>query len=155
MQIHEVIEVLSKLDPKKVLKKGLLNPHSYRGYYEELGVELSTKPSTVGDVLDMFNSCLGGIFEGYKGGDYMMHNVTDVYIADYGHCGEELTKRFLFELLDITTFKITEADLERMFEKAKIDILNNLNCALISFEGAIVNPFEDMMEQLHSEYIDD
>lgn len=64
-------------------------PDSYRGYYSDLSFCNSDKPITVGHFLDEANACLGETFMGYKGGDYVMHEKTPLWRAEYGHSGGE------------------------------------------------------------------
>ena len=100
MQLYEMIDKLAAMDPNAVVKYGLHEPHSYRGYYSELAFH-PCKSARVGDMLELARSCVGKTFTGYKGGEFTMNAYTDVYIANYGECGDELTNdRFLlWELL--------------------------------------------------------
>ncbi|WP_215745950.1 hypothetical protein [Gluconobacter sp. P1C6_b] len=40
-------------------------------------------------------SALGKEFDGYKGGEYVMGPHTDCYLAEYGSCGDELSRPLL------------------------------------------------------------
>ena len=64
---------------------------SYRGNYFHLGIDfnkhserLLTKPKTVGEFLTQCRECIGKVFEGYKGGEYLMDENSEVYVAEYG-----------------------------------------------------------------------
>lgn len=59
-------------------------PHSYWGYYEDLAFMPTNKTMTVKDVLAMAESCLNVEFEGYKGGDFRMHDKTPLWLSCYG-----------------------------------------------------------------------
>ncbi|HTN56799.1 MAG TPA: hypothetical protein VL043_00880, partial [Protaetiibacter sp.] len=50
MYLNELIEELSKRDPSTVVRQGFSNPHSYRGYYDQLAFE-PTPNVTVGSML--------------------------------------------------------------------------------------------------------
>jgi len=69
------------------------SPHSYRGYYSDLafergGAECGTMAA--GDLLELCKSCMGKVFQGYKGGGYPMHANTPLWLASYGCCGQKL-----------------------------------------------------------------
>ncbi|HEX6939884.1 MAG TPA: hypothetical protein VF158_10770 [Longimicrobiales bacterium] len=69
---------------------GFGGPHSYRGYYEDLAFEPSEAVQTVADLLATCRGCMGRVFEGYKGGEYVMGEITPVWIALYGTTGPRL-----------------------------------------------------------------
>ena len=89
MTLGELIKFLKSKDRKKIVPLGFDNPHSYRGYYEELAFEPALNIS-VEEMLDCAKEALGNTYEGYKGGIYKMGNSTDVWLAEYGHCGESI-----------------------------------------------------------------
>ena len=60
------------------------NPHSYRGYYEDLSFEESSAPITARDFLAMLSGCLNHAFQGYKGGWFTMVPATRVWSSQYG-----------------------------------------------------------------------
>ena len=90
MKLGKLIEVLQTLSPERVLEQGLRNPHSYRGYYDQLAFE-PTQNITVAQMLEEAKSADGEAYMGYKGGAFEMNEDTDVYIAFEGSTGEELT----------------------------------------------------------------
>ncbi len=60
-------------------------PLSYRGYYSDLAFGYDGPPATtVADVLTEARAAMGRGFEGYKGGNYIMHENTLVWVASYG-----------------------------------------------------------------------
>jgi hypothetical protein len=63
---------------------------SWRGRYDEMSIEFSDwgKPMTVGELLAQARAADGGIFEGYKGGDYQMHEWTPVWVCEHGDADE-------------------------------------------------------------------
>lgn len=98
MQLSELIEELKKHDPNKIVEKGFHNPHSYRGYYSELAFEPAANVK-VGLMLQLAKDALNQTFEGYKGGDFTMKEHSDVYIANWGDCGEEIGHSLLEYML--------------------------------------------------------
>lgn len=89
MNLKSLIEELEKLPPGDIPPIGFANPHSYRGYYDELAFE-PTKNVSFGEMLEAAKSARGATFEGYKGGKYTMHDYTDCYLAAWGRLGEEI-----------------------------------------------------------------
>lgn len=66
-------------------------PHSYRGYYEDLAFEKNGGLITVAELLEILNTrCIGQTFTGYKGGDFYMDANTPIWIAGYGSCGDKI-----------------------------------------------------------------
>lgn len=90
MTLCSLIEQLSKLDKNRLIE-GLDNPHSYRGYYSDLSFEreipIDKRCKNVKKVLKMLKECMGKVFEGYKGGDFVMGANTPLWRAGYGDCG--------------------------------------------------------------------
>ena len=64
--------------------------HSYRGYYSDLAFEEVDNPQTAGDLLAECRGANGRVFEGYKGGDFRMHDGTPLWSASYGCCGQAI-----------------------------------------------------------------
>lgn len=58
------------------------NPHSYRGFYEDLAFE--SQPGRAGAVLELCRRAMGEVFTGYKGGDYQMGRNSPVWVATRG-----------------------------------------------------------------------
>lgn len=60
---------------------------SYRGDYSELALGhdiTGAKPQKVSDLLAAARGCIGKTFEGYKGGDFIMHPHTPVRVDNWG-----------------------------------------------------------------------
>lgn len=89
MTLGQIIEALEKM-PGDAEVANIHGVHSYRGYYDDLAFEQGegTRPAT--DLLADCKSAMGKAFEGYKGGRYVMGELTPVWIADYGCCGVKL-----------------------------------------------------------------
>jgi len=64
--------------------------HSYRGYYSDLAFEQDEGLRSSAELLVECKAAMGKVFSGYKGGDYVMGELTPVWIADYGCCGQKL-----------------------------------------------------------------
>lgn len=85
-----LIDRLSQEDPNKTLKIGFTNPHSYRGYYEDLAFCVAENV-TVGQMLADARSAVGTIYQGWKGGDYRMEEYSQVWlVSERGDNGESL-----------------------------------------------------------------
>lgn len=87
MTLKELIERLQQADQDHVCALGFDDPHSYRGYYQELAFQPKADVS-VRDMLACAESAMGATFEGYKGGEFTMNELTDVYLARRGETGE-------------------------------------------------------------------
>lgn len=99
MTLDELTTLLGKTDPELVLPNGFTNPHSYRGYYDELAFE-PAENVTVGSMLSAAWSADGATYTGYKGGEYTMTSDTTCWIAYEGSVGgEEITPALLAGLL--------------------------------------------------------
>jgi hypothetical protein len=89
MTLGKLIERLEAM-PSDALIDGMEAPHSYRGYYSDLAFEKCANPVKAADLLAISKGAMGRVFEGYKGGDFVMGALTPVWIADYGRLGEKL-----------------------------------------------------------------
>ena len=84
MKLMYLIDFLSKLPQDAVVTNGFCEPMSYRGYYDQLAFEPKER-ARIGDMLAHAKSALGQIFIGYKGGEFVMDEWTECWIAEYGH----------------------------------------------------------------------
>ncbi len=58
---------------------------SYRGYYDELAIDISRDEAiSLSAFLKEMKSSLNHTYSGYRGGDYGMHKDTFVWLAGYG-----------------------------------------------------------------------
>jgi hypothetical protein len=96
--LGELITRLEREDPNRVLPLGFAEPHSYRGYYDQLAFE-PRRNIAIGDMLAAARSALDATFQGYKGGDYTMREHTACWIAEYGTDSDNLIGPLLLELL--------------------------------------------------------
>lgn len=62
---------------------------SWRGSYDELALnfEMQGEEMKVSEFLKMLKDCVGKTFTGYKGGDFVMHKGTPIWVANYSHSG--------------------------------------------------------------------
>jgi hypothetical protein len=99
MNIRDIIAYVSPYPREMRLKRGFTNPHSYRGYYEELGVVWAPNVS-IGEMIDMFQGAIGSTYQGWKGGDYTMDEKRDVFVVHgVGETGEPVSTWMLRVLL--------------------------------------------------------
>ena len=97
LTLGELIERLrAEPNQAKRVRVGLAEPHSYRGYYDQLAFE-PTPNVTVAEMLAAAESALGATFQGYKGGDYVMREYTDTWIAHWGESGGETVGALLLD----------------------------------------------------------
>lgn len=89
MTLGDLIQELEKYNRTQHVPVGFYRPHSYRGYYDCLAFE-PLENTTIGEMLDAAKSALGKTYTGYKGGEYRMDEYTDVYLANFGECGESI-----------------------------------------------------------------
>lgn len=90
MTLGALIEELEKCNPEANVRFdfGYFCPAgciSYRGYYDQIALSYgcATWP-LVSKVLSELKSAVGTEFTGYKGGKYVMHRHTPVWVSDYG-----------------------------------------------------------------------
>lgn len=89
MTLGKLIETLEAM-PAGAMVEGLHDPHSYRGYYEDLALARTGKLRLAVDLLDDCRAVMGKVLRGYKGGSFLMYAATPVWVASYGNCGEKL-----------------------------------------------------------------
>jgi hypothetical protein len=84
-----LIAVLEKM-PDDTPVANLQNPGSYRGYYEDLYFEQNPGTRPAYELLADCKAALSKVFEGYRGGHYVMTKLTPLWIATYGNTGDHL-----------------------------------------------------------------
>jgi hypothetical protein len=89
MTLGALIKALESVDPDRKIA-GLGSPMSYRGYYCDLAFRPSAESVPIAEALKVTRSCMGRVFEGYKGGDYQMGEQTPIWSADYGSSGPRI-----------------------------------------------------------------
>lgn len=87
--LGKLIEALEAMPPDAQVAN-LDNEHSYRGYYEDLAFERLDGTRTASELLADCKAAMGRVFQGYKGGDFVMGALTPVWVANYGRGGAKL-----------------------------------------------------------------
>ena len=88
-----LIEALRACTPTKTVvfdfcghRPGSLD--SYRGYYDHLAFDPNgNETETVEQLLARLDEANGEVYEGYKGGDFLMGDDTPMWVAEYGTSG--------------------------------------------------------------------
>lgn len=97
LNLGEITDALTALPPTMrvfVMMNGLpFSPDgvdSYRGNYYDLAIEPvnTSYERTVGDLLGCLVAADGQTYEGYKGGEYLMHRETSVAVSQYSLCSQ-------------------------------------------------------------------
>jgi hypothetical protein len=88
MNLGELIAELERM-PQDLVVDGFSNPHSYRGFYDDLAFEPASGV-TIGAMLRDCRSALGATFQGHKGGDYEMGEYTICWLAEHGSYGDPI-----------------------------------------------------------------
>lgn len=89
MTLGKLIALLQMIEPARPIK-GFGELMSYRGYYCDLAFESRDGTEPAANLLARCEVAMGRVFEGYKGGDYAMHENTPLWIAHYGTTGVRL-----------------------------------------------------------------
>lgn len=92
MTLGELIAALEELEESERVSPGISTAHSYRGYYCDLAFDSHATSLSAGDTLDILRGCMGKVFEGYKGGEFLMGEDTPVWLADYAASGERIMR---------------------------------------------------------------
>lgn len=108
MTLEDLIKALGELDPELLVPWGFTNPHSYRGFYEDLAFEPAENVS-FGAMLADAQKARGTTYVGYKGGNYEMKDYTDVWIAPYGSEGEGIGPT-LIRYMALAAMRVTTND---------------------------------------------
>lgn len=114
MMLKDLIRILRTYELDSVVPFGFENPHSYRGVYSKLAFA-PVENTSVREMLKCARKANGSTYRGYKGGEFLMAENTDCFLAYYGRCGEEIGPWFLSLMLK---------DCKKKEKKIK-----NLNCS--------------------------
>ena len=100
MMLGELIRVLEGYPKDRRILRGFARPHSYRGFYRDLGFVVAGN-ITVGEMLAAARRARGATYHGWKGGEYTMGEHTDCWLVDaVGQCGETLGPMLLSFMLE-------------------------------------------------------
>lgn len=89
MTLGKMIEALEAMPPERAIDR-LGELDSYRGYYSDLAFEPASGKMPAAELLNACKAAMGKVFQGYKGGDFMMGALTPLWIAPYGCCGQKI-----------------------------------------------------------------
>lgn len=89
MTLGKLIAALEAM-PAGTEVPNLLGAHSYRGYYDDLAFRHREGTRVAAALLADCKAAMGQVFQGYKGGDFVMGALTPVWTAEYGGCGLKL-----------------------------------------------------------------
>ena len=89
LTLGELIEALEAM-PEGAEIEGLGDLDSYRGYYSDLAFEPEAGKKPAAEILETCRAAMGQVFEGYKGGEYVMGAKTPLWLAHYGSCGDKI-----------------------------------------------------------------
>lgn len=103
LTLGRIIWFLKRCERDFVAPLGLGIPESYRGYYHCLSF-IPTRNITVEDMLKNAEEAIGGIFYGYKGGEYEMDLNTPCFFAHHGATGDPITKSLLMYMGNAFSF---------------------------------------------------
>lgn len=99
MMLGELIKALEDFPrQEQLVARGFADPHSYRGSYCDVAFEPRENVMVRG-LLASAREALGSTYGGCKGGDFVMHEHVDVYLAFEGCTGEELGATLLDYML--------------------------------------------------------
>lgn len=98
MILKDLIERLEQEPYENTIRNGFGHSMSYRGDYSQLAFA-PAQYVTVGSMLEEAKRAVGETYYGYKGGEFVMDEYTDVYIAEYGSTGEQIGKMLLDYML--------------------------------------------------------
>ena len=88
MTLEQLYKYLTQFPKTRTCKHGFTNPHSYRGYYEELAFE-PAENVTVGHMIMCCTRAHNETFTGWKGGEFTYSDNTYVHIAYEGNANGE------------------------------------------------------------------
>lgn len=83
MNLEQLRVFLDQFPDDRKCSLGFQNPHSYRGYYDEVAFEYAINV-TVGDMKKSVSRAFSETFQGWKGGDYEYGGNTPVHFATVG-----------------------------------------------------------------------
>ena len=89
LTLGALIAALEAMPPDSQVAN-LRDPDSYRGYYSDIYFEKNEGTRPAQELLQECKNAMGKVFTGYKGGDFVMGELTPLWIASYGNCGDKL-----------------------------------------------------------------
>lgn len=114
MNLGQLRSFLEKYPSDRMVENGFDNPHSYRGYYDQVAFEPCYN-TTVGEMLECVNKALSESFYGWKGGVFEYNEDTLVYFAYHGSVQDD-DMRTLVKVMDMFLQIATGEDLDYLEE---------------------------------------
>jgi hypothetical protein len=87
MTLGKFISRLEEMEPNRLIGGISSRANSYRGYYIDLAFEPAEAILTTESLLEAARKYMGRTLEGYKGGYYVMHENTPIWLASWGDIG--------------------------------------------------------------------
>lgn len=78
MTLGDLIDKIQSLGDEPM--QNIVEAASYRGYYRDLGFEVTDRMVPASLNLQLVTDCVGRTFEGWKGGDFTMDLHTQVWV---------------------------------------------------------------------------
>ena len=105
LTIGELLDCLKELDKRVsgdvLVKVGLINPQSYRGWHSQIAFDIKPVRS-LADMISDLEWTVGRHFPGWKGGEFEMSRDTLCWLSMEGYAsGVHLTKGLLCTLFGI------------------------------------------------------
>ena len=86
MTLGTLLKTLKMLPPSAKFEKGFCGASSYRGHYHNLGL-FPAENVGVESMIKVLTDSNGTHFDGWKGGEFLMHEDVDCYLAYDGNTG--------------------------------------------------------------------
>lgn len=83
LTLGRIIDLLAAMPPETRIR-GLGDLESYRGYYSDLAFDPHCPERRASDILDECRRAMGRVFQGYKGGDFLMGENTPLWVSPWG-----------------------------------------------------------------------
>ena len=88
MNIKNLLKALRKFDSDTIISGVSTEFRSYRGYYEHLAMSPNVEYMPVEVFCQALEDQIGKTFTGFKGGEYTVHESTELFVASYERTGE-------------------------------------------------------------------
>lgn len=82
MTLKEFETHIESFPPDTLLARGISQPFSWRGIYDEVAFCITDSPMFASEMLRRIRLAYTGLFVGWKGGDYRYHDYTPVHFEE-------------------------------------------------------------------------
>lgn len=84
---------------------------SWRGIYAELAINFDDASQlTAQEFFDLCKEAVGKEYEGYKGGEFVMHRQTPIWVANYGNSGIDCEYKDKTDYINVGVTGISELE---------------------------------------------